>query len=254
MNIVIIEDEKLTAKDLIKSIKVVEPTLQVAAQLATVAEAIAYFSTQPDIDLIFSDIQLGDGLSFEIFEQVKIETPIIFCTAYNEYALKAFDTSGIDYILKPFSNEAIKKAIQKFKTITSKQNRNESDYAELFENIRKQLQSNKLPSVIIHQGERIIPIAGEKIAFFYIDKGTVWAYTFEQKKNAVALNLEELENKFAPYFFRANRQFLINRNAIKEASQHYNRKVLIHLLFPFIKQILVTKEKVTPFLEWLANH
>ena len=253
MNIVIIEDEKLTAKDLIKSIKAVEPAMQVTAQLATVAEAITYFSTLPDIDLIFSDIQLGDGLSFEIFEQVKIDTPIIFCTAFNEYALKAFDTSSIDYILKPFSTAAIKKAIQKFKTITSKQNSNEPAYAELFESIRRQLQLNKLPGVIIHQGEKIIPVAGDKIALFYIDKGNVWAYTFQQKKNAVTLNLEELENKFTPYFFRANRQFLINRNAVKEASQHFNRKVSVQLTIPFAEQILVPKEKVTPFLEWLAN-
>lgn len=254
MNIVIIEDEKLTAKDLIKSIKAVEPATQVVAQLATVEEATVYFSTKPNIDLIFSDIQLGDGLSFEIFEQVKIETPIIFCTAFNEYALKAFDTLGIDYILKPFSKEAIKKAIQKFKAITNKQNSNELAYAELFESIRKQLLPTKLPGVIIHQGEKIIPIAGDKIAFFYIDKGNVWGYSFDQKKNSVTLNLEELENKFAPYFFRANRQFLINRIAVKEASQHFNRKVLIHLTFPFVEQILVPKEKVSPFLEWLANH
>lgn len=254
MNIVVIEDEKLTANDLIKSIKTVEPAANVVAHLTTVEESIIFFNNKPNVDLIFSDIQLGDGLSFDIFEQVSIETPIIFCTAFNEYALKAFETSGIDYILKPFSKLALQKSIQKFKSITGKQQVNEPNYSALFDAIKKQIIPQKLPNILIHQGDKITPVAGDKIALFYIDNGNVWAFGFEQSKKFVSANLEELEAKFNPYFFRVNRQFLINRTAIAEASQHFNRKVLVHLNIPFAEQILVPKEKVTLFLEWLANN
>ncbi|MBP9187070.1 MAG: response regulator transcription factor [Bacteroidia bacterium] len=254
MKILIIEDEKLTAKDLMNTIKLVEPNAEIVAQIATVEDAIFYFENQPNIDLIFSDIQLGDGSSFEIFEKLKINTPIIFCTAFNEYALKAFETSGIDYILKPFSKNTVQKAILKFKTITQKTDSIQPNYKELFDTISKKIQSTKLSNIIVYQGDKIIPLAGDTIALFYIDNGIVKAINFDNKKFTISYNLEELEQKYSPHFFRPNRQFLVNRSAIKEAAQYFNRKHLVHLTIPFSEQILVGKEKINAFLDWLANY
>ena len=113
MKIVVIEDEKITADDLIENLLAVKPNYTIVKILKSISEALAFFQQQPEVDLIFSDIQLGDGLSFDIFKKVKIKVPIIFCTAYNEYALEAFKANGIDYILKPFNIAEIKKAIEK---------------------------------------------------------------------------------------------------------------------------------------------
>jgi two-component system, LytTR family, response regulator LytT len=253
MKVVIIEDEKLTAKDLANTIRSVEPLAEIVAILPSVAEGVQFWKHEPEIDLVFSDIELGDGQSFEIFERCQVNTPIIFCTAYNEYALQAFDTAGISYILKPFSAQSIAKAIQKFKDIQPQKETQEPDYQSIVQALQQQLIPAKIPNVIVHRGDRIIPIAGEKIAFFSVENTLVKAYTFEQEVAVVSQTLDDLEKKFAPYFFRANRQFLLNRKAVKEASQYFNRKLLVHLSLPFDEPILIGKEKTTAFLNWLAD-
>jgi two-component system, LytTR family, response regulator LytT len=252
IKVVIIEDEKLTAKDLANTIKQIEPSYTIDAVLYSVAEAKEYFNASNDTQLIFSDIELGDGKSFEIFESCNINIPIIFCTAYNEYALQAFETAGISYILKPFSTETVAKAIEKFKAIQPKIN-NAVDYTALLATMQATLAPTKLPNIIVHKGEKIIPISGKDIALFYIEHSAVKALTFEKTTVAVSLTLDELEAKFSPNFFRINRQFLVSRTAVTEASQHFNRKLLVHLNIVFGEQILVGKEKTGPFMQWLAE-
>jgi two-component system, LytTR family, response regulator LytT len=256
IRILIIEDESLIAQDLVVTIKKVEPDADIVHIVTNVADGIAYLQEKPVIDLIFSDIQLGGEQSFEIFERVTVDIPIIFCTAFNEYALKAFETAGIDYLLKPISKESVAKAIAKYKTLSHKPANNSGgvfDYTSIVEALKKELMPGKLPSIIIHQGERIIPIHGEDIALFYIENGLVKAQLFNKSIAMVSGTLDDLETKFAPYYFRINRQFLVNRQAVKEASQHFNRKLLVHITIPFNEQILVGKEKTTAFLHWLAK-
>ncbi len=254
MNIVIIEDEKISAQDLAKKLLSLEPTANIVATIASVEQGINYFASHSNIDVIFSDIQLGDGLSFEIYEQVQIDVPIIFCTAFNEYALQAFNTAGIDYILKPFSTATVQKALQKFKTIVQKKNNESDNLIAAITKIKEQMQPGKLPNILIQQAEKITPLSGEKIALFYIEHGNVKALLFDGKIAIVNYKLEDLEKKFIPVFFRVNRQFLIHRNAVKEASHHFNRKLLLHLTLPFNEEILVGKEKYATFLEWLENN
>ncbi len=254
MNVLVIEDEKITARDLIKTLKLVEPSVNIVGEVGTIEDALAFFATAESIDLIFSDIQLGDGLSFEIFKQVTVSAPIIFCTAFNEYALKAFETNSIDYVLKPFSTTSIAKAIAKYKTITKRSTNAQPDFNTLFETITAQIQTTKLSNIIVHQGERLIPISGEAIAIFFIESGAVKAVDFQGKKFVLNYNLEALESQFAPRFFRANRQFLINRSAVSEAVQHFNRKLLVQVNINFSDQILIGKEKTTAFMEWLAKY
>jgi two-component system, LytTR family, response regulator LytT len=253
MKIIIIEDEKLTAKDLAKTIKGIEPDIEIVALLHSVEEAIDFFQSKPELDLIFSDIELGDGLSFEIFEKTQNRIPIIFCTAFNEYALEAFKTVGIDYLLKPFSKATVEKALEKYHSLKEKLAPQNDALPNLMSLLKNQLFPAKTPSVIMQQGNKIIPLEGDKIALFYIEDNTVFAYTFDQKRHLLSHKLDALEYTFSPTFFRANRQFLVNRKAIKDASHYFNRKIVINLSLPFNEQIIVGKLKVTAFLDWLAN-
>jgi two-component system, LytTR family, response regulator LytT len=254
MKIVIIEDEKLTAKDLAKTIKGIEPDIEILALLHSVEEAIEFFKTKPALDLIFSDIELGDGLSFEIFEKAQNRTPVIFCTAFNEYALQAFKTVGIDYLLKPFSKVTVEKALEKYHYLKEKLASQNDALPNLMSLLKNQLFPIKTPSIIMQQGDKIIPLEGDKIALFYIEDDYVFAYTFDQKSHILSQKLDVLEKTFSPSFFRANRQFLINRKAVKDASHSFNRKIEINLTLPFKAQIIVGKLKVTSFLQWLANN
>ena len=254
MKILIIEDEMLTAKDLQKTILQINPDAEVINVISSVEDGIAFLFSAPSIDLIFSDIQLGDGLSFEIFEKSQTQIPIIFCTAFNDYALKAFKSFGIDYILKPFSPEAVEQALYKFsKLTTSKTQKLNSNYSEIFEAMKQQLIPQKATSILVYKGDKIIPVNAETISLFYIENEIVYALTSDQKKLDTNYKMDALEQKLYPHFFRANRQFLVNRTAIKEASQHFHRKLQIHLQFPFPELILVGKEKATQFLNWLTN-
>lgn len=253
MKIVIIEDEKLVAKDLARTIININSKAEVMAYIESVEDGIEFFRSTPDVDLIFSDIQLGDGLSFEIFEKTENQTPVVFCTAFNQYAIDAFNTVGIDYILKPISKANVEKALSKYEIIKNNFKSDSQPLDKLFHVLKSQLLPSKIPSVIIHQGDRIIPLEGDKVALFYIDNGIVFAYTLDQKKMMVNKKLDNLEEQYSPYFFRANRQFLVNRKAVKEASQYFHRKLLVNLTIPFKEEITVGKEKVTEFLDWLVR-
>jgi two-component system, LytTR family, response regulator LytT len=253
MKIVIIEDEKLTAKDLAKTILAVNDDIEIEAILHSVEEAVTFFATNPALDLIFSDIQLGDGLSFEIFEKVKNNVPIIFCTAFNEYALEAFKATSIDYLLKPFSRLTVEKALDKYHQLKETLNPQKVNQLDVLSILKNQLYPVKSVSIIIQQGDKIIPIESDKIAFFFIEDNYVFAYTFNQKKQLLTQKLDTLESTFSHNFFRANRQFLVNRKAIKDATHHFNRKILINLTVAYHEQIIVGKLKVTSFLDWLAN-
>jgi two-component system, LytTR family, response regulator LytT len=253
MKIVIIEDEKITAKDLARTIIEIDDSIEILTILHSVEEAIDYLKNNPTIDLIFSDIQLGDGLSFEIFEAVNNQIPIIFCTAFNEYALDAFKTIGIDYLLKPFTKTTVSKALEKYHAMKENFSHTEDTLSTLMNALKSHTNPTKIASVIIQQGDKIIPLRIENIALFYIQDAYVFAYTFDQKNHILSQKMEDLEKNFYPSFFRANRQYLVNRKAIKDASHYFNRKVIINLTLAFKEQITVGKLKVTPFIDWLAN-
>jgi two-component system, LytTR family, response regulator LytT len=253
MKIVIIEDEKLTAKDLARTILAVEPDAEILAMLPSVETSIDFLEMNKNIDLIFSDIELGDGLSFEIFEKLSIRIPIIFCTAYNQYALEAFKTVGIDYLLKPFSKASILKAFEKYHLLKKSDKQPVNDFSEIYQLLQRESKPTKISSIVIQQGDKIIPIEIEKIAFFFIENDLVFGYTFEGKKHLLNHKLDKLEQQLEPSFFRANRQFLVNRTAVKDATHHFNRKVLINLNIPFNEEIVVGKLKVTAFVEWLGS-
>lgn len=260
MKILIIEDERLTAADLAKTLVSIDMDISIVGQIHSVEEGIHYFKNPAEIDVIFSDIELSDGLSFEIFDTMQITKPIVFCTAYNQYALDAFRTTSVDYILKPFDRKDIEKALEKINHLrhafTETDNDNTDKLEKLYSLLHKKFDGqNEIQSkaIILHQGEKIIPLPVDKIAFFYIENEYCFAYEFTGKKHILSQSMETLEQQFSPLFFRTNRQYLINKNAIKEASQHYHRKIQVHLTIPYSETILVGKLKVTSFTNWLTH-
>lgn len=253
MKVVIIEDEKITAKDLKRTILAVEPDIKIAAMLHTVEEAIDYFKKNDDVDLIFSDIQLGDGLCFDILKKMDNQVPIIFCTAFNTYFSEAFEATGIDYILKPFNKLSIEKALSKYISLEKRFTKNKDGYKKQLDILETKISSKKT-AVIIRQRDKIIPLEVSSIALFFIENGYTFAFTFTQDKFIVSENLEDLEQSFSPSFFRANRQYLINRKAIKDATHFFNRKIIVNLTVQYKEQILVGKLKTTSFVEWLSKN
>ena len=250
MKVLIIEDEQVTADDLALCIKEVRPTFSVVKQLKSVKDAIAFLQTKPSIDLIFSDIQLTDGLSFEIFKKVVTDAPVIFCTAYDDYALNAFDANGIAYLLKPFSTATIETAIIKYEKLRQPK---EDKLSKLLQFIEQSNQPKGGASILVYQGEKIIPINITDIALFYHRTGKVELYTFKKQNFTAIESLDYFDKLNLPYLFRANRQSLVNRKAIKNAEKYFNRKLVLNLSIPIEEQIIISKEKAPLFLEWLVK-
>lgn len=256
MKVVIIEDEILTAEDLKDILYKIDANIEVVATLQSVKEAVHYFKNNPLPQLIFSDIQLGDGLSFEIFSELDIRLPIIFCTAFDEYAIKAFNSSGIHYLLKPFNQQKISEAIAKYHDLKA----NFSSWSRSVEEVISELKDNnqkvaakKTEAILVYYQNKVIPIKVQDIAVFYVKNETTHLLTFENKKYVVNKSLDELQQIDTELFYRANRQFIVNRHAVKEATHYQSRKLSVELSLPFEEIITISKEKVTQFFDWLAN-
>jgi two-component system response regulator LytT len=251
MRIVIIEDERITADDLVLTLKRVDPNLEVAAILRSVAEGISWFESNLAPELIFSDIQLGDGLSFEILNNLQV--PVIFCTAFDEYALNAFKANGIDYLLKPFTVASVSAALSKYKNLTAPKADDITKQYEAIRHILKEAKPAKVASILIRHRDTIFPLKIEDIAFFRVDNTLVRALTFEETTYYPAKTLEELESMVGEGFYRVNRQYLINRKAIINASSLFSRKLSISLNVPVDEPITISKEKSTAFFAWLSG-
>lgn len=252
MRIIIIEDEDLTAEDLALTLKRIEPATELCARLSSVKEAITYLKTDPSIDLIFSDIQLGDGESFDIFRTVPPKVPIVFCTAYNQYMLEAFQTFGLDYILKPFSNESIQKTIEKYRRLRQSFNQSTLAMVEAVGQPMDLPESRKKSLIVIH-GDKIIPVQLKDIALCYIEYDNVFIKTNTGKDFLVNKSLEEMENMLGDDFFRVNRQHIIKRTTIAFANTSLSRKLILNLHVEHPIKISVSKEKFHAFIQWLEG-
>ncbi|KRT14583.1 two-component system response regulator [Pedobacter ginsenosidimutans] len=253
MKIVIIEDEEVVAHDLELNIrKLTNGPLEIV-QLRSVKESIDYFGSAIAPDLIFSDIQLGDGLSFEIFVARPMSVPVIFCTAYDEYALDAFKANGIDYILKPFTIGILGAALQKYKDLKKVLSSDQTPQYDALLQLLGLKESYKASSILVHAKDKIIPVKIEDIAMFYVRNEITHLLTFSGTCYYPNKNLDELERSLGSYFFRANRQFLICRKAITDVSSFFSRKLSVNLNIPFDEKVIVSKAKASQFLEWLSR-
>ncbi|WP_435579478.1 LytR/AlgR family response regulator transcription factor [Gilvibacter sp.] len=250
MQVLIIEDEKPSARRLKRMLEAQD--VEVLTLLHSVEESIAWFSENSHPEVIFLDIQLSDGLSFEIFDKIDITSAIIFTTAYDEYALQAFKLNSIDYLLKPIDEDELISAINQYKN----QQKQTSNVQLNFEDIKKLLTNpvereyKKRFTVKIGQHLRMIPV--DEIECFYSENKGTYAHTFEGRDYLLDTTLEQLEDELEPAtFFRINRKFFININAIKDIISYTNSRLQIKLESYKDQDVIVARERVKDFKLWL---
>ncbi|RZM18289.1 MAG: response regulator transcription factor [Pedobacter sp.] len=252
MKILIIEDEANTARELGIMLSAIDPAIEICSILDSVEQSLKWFEDHQQPDLIFSDIQLADGLCFSIYAQVKIKCPIIFCSAFDEYLLTAFETNAISYLLKPVTKEKLQGALDKFNVLKSAFK--PEPYNNAIEMLLKQIKQPHQTALLVNQGEKIIPVQTKDIACFYMENTIIQVITVKQQKYFIISTLDELEKKVnGDYFYRANRQFLINRSAVVNAERFFARKLVIKLNVETPETITVSKVKAVEFLTWLEN-
>ena len=252
MKILIIEDELKAAKSLANLISKLRPAAQIMAQLQSIEGAVNYLSQNEEPDLIFMDIQLSDGLCFEIFKAVKIHCPIVFCTAYGEYAMDAIKANGIDYLLKPFSKEELQDAFTKVESFKNFfQQNTPPDLNGLLKMIG---QDEGKKSFLVFKHNKYSTVQTDNIAFIYIRNDSATIMTFQEQEYAITQSLDQVQDLLSPkQFFRLNRQYLVNFSAIKEVEHYFARKLFVKLVIPSPDKLLIGKEKTTGFLSWLEN-
>lgn len=249
MKIVIVEDEQLAAEKLERYLLKYNTENKIVVVLTSITDAVSWFNTNIDYDVIFMDIQLTDGLSFEIFNQTKINKPVIFSTAFDEYAVDAFKVNSIDYILKPITFTDISKAMNKLKQMQS------IFSSESIAVITNDLQKKKTKDrFLVRLGNHIHSIKTEDIALFYAEGRTVYLITKEQKRFILDFKLEDVHNLLnSQSFFRVNRSFIVNINSIKDVLVFSNSRLKITSKVNVDKEIIVSREKVSAFKTWLEG-
>lgn len=256
LRIVIVEDEAVTARNLAFMLMEIDAGIDIVTSLESVSEASLWLSENDSAyDLIFMDIRLTDGLSFEIFNKVPINKAVVFVTAYHDYAIEAFKNNGIDYILKPFDESEVRSALQKYSRLISPAlaERDSLQYIHLLEQLSAQLRAHK-KSFLINYRNKLIPLDVAKIAWFYTAHEIVYAYTIEDGKYVMEFTLEQLEKQLDPaIFFRVNRQFIVSRNAISEIEYFFNGRLLVSVRPASPENILISKARVSLFKNWLDN-
>jgi DNA-binding LytR/AlgR family response regulator len=246
MKALIIEDEVLASKHLIQVLGLIDEII-VLDSLESISDTIAWFGKNTQPDIVFMDIHLADGLAFEIFRHINISCPIIFTTAYDEYALRAFKVNSIDYLLKPVEVSDVRNALRKLKDFSVP-----GDLKEMFSNLVNSYTSKYRSSFLVPvKGDKLIPVQTCDIACFYIDAGIVKALLSDGKPCKFDHTLDELEQLLDPLqFFRANRQFIISRTAIKDVDLWYNGRLSINLKINTPGKIIISKVRSAVFKRW----
>ena len=251
MSVIIIEDDPSSADLLVSQINELDDHIDIKAVLGSVRESIAYLKTYPQIDLILSDIQLADGLSFSIFDAVPVHCPIVFVSAYDKYMVNAFEYSGIDYLIKPVSKEVLRNSLHKYKAL-------EKHFAAnnvAVKNFLNDYFLNKKSRIIVKKGLTNISLNLSDIVLFYTESLVVYVLDNKGNKYIIDKSLNNLENELDPKtFFRANRQYILNINYIQGYKTYDRVKLLISLTIKDIDHLIVVgQEKAKLFRNWLAE-
>mgnify|MGYP000556570119 FL=1 len=243
LRVAIIEDEPATARNLRHMLQDIAPEVEVLTILPGVAESVAWLNTNmQQCELLFMDVRLSDGLSFEIFSQVHVTLPVIFITAYDDYALQAFKANGIDYILKPFDESELKQSLQKYNRL-----RDHSNIQQLAAQFKTYKQS-----FLVHNRDKLIPLLASNISWFYTANELVYAGTADNKQYIIDFTMEQLQQQLDPgVFFRANRQFIVQRSAIQEVDFYFNGRLALKVHPAAKEQILISKARVPEFKNWM---
>lgn len=257
MKIVIIEDEIPAANRLEKLIHECNSSAEIVEVLDTVEDAIDWFENNEHPDLVFSDIQLADGISFEIYEKVEVDCPIVFTTAYDQYAIKAFELNSIDYLLKPFTKEQLEKSFIKLEG-TVKTDNTENQFSGLDLNAllsgKTSGGSSYKQRFLISKGDSLIPVPTSEIAYIFTEDKAVLIKTLDGKKYFLSYSLDELEAQLDPLkFFRLNRQFITSLDAILKISQYFNGKLKVELKPTQEGEVIISRAKTPVFKSWLEQ-
>lgn len=253
MKILIVEDEELAAQRLVQLVREIEPDAEIYGPIDSVLATVAHLNEKPNYDLILLDIQLADGKSFTIFEECAVATPVIFTTAYDKYALQAFELNSIDYLLKPVNRDKLKSSLEKFRKLKEYYGA-ENPNNQLYEMIRK-LRPEKpdyKDRFLIAKGDAMVPVKVTEIACFYAEDKEVLLLTHDNKRYFVPHSIEELSAKLDPkLFFRVNRQYIISAEAIRKVHNYFNFKLKVEISADPGLEIIVSRAKTAAFKLWM---
>lgn len=248
MNAIIIEDETAAVSSLKAILEHNNVTgINVIAELESIEESVSWFKSHPHPDIIFMDIHLADGSAFKIFEQVEIGSPVVFTTAYDEYALQAFQVSSIDYLLKPVTQTSLERALNKLRLFDPEERKAH------IQNTNSTIQNrHTVKSLLIMLADKFYPLPVEDILYFYTSNEKVTAYTSDGKAHPVDRTLDTLNEQLdEKIFFRANRQFIISRKAIKDIDLWFGSRLSVNLTLPVPERIIISKTKTPVFKKWI---
>lgn len=253
MKIIIIEDELRTANELRSIIESVDNDAQILSILGSVASASKWLNENPAPELIFSDIQLGDGLSFEIFKDVPTTAPVIFCTAYDQYAIQAFESNSVDYLLKPIEECMVEKSLVKYKRIKAHYTDPSTQQLNM-SRVLKQLDSGYRQSILVSYRESMIPVKVGEISFVYAANGVVLLSTLDNRSYVIPYTIDQMEAMLNPQlFFKTNRQFIVNRTSIRSIEHYFNRRLVVKLQIESPVKIIVSRLRAQDFLYWIER-
>lgn len=251
MKIVVFEDEKLASDRLIELVKSLRPETEVMAAMKSVEAAVLWLQNNEHPDLIISDIQLLDGPSFDIFEEVEVKTPVIFTTAYDQYAIKAFEVNSVDYLLKPIQKEKLGTALDKYDQMGASSEKGSIDIEQIKLVLREEKTEYKA-RFLVKLGQRIKAIPTEKIAYFFSQDKLTYLVTFEGQKLPIDQTLEELEGLMDhKFFFRVNRKFMVHFDSVTDIHPYFKGRVKLGLNPHFDDDIVISSEKTPVFKRWL---
>lgn len=253
MKVVIVEDELAASENLTYLLHSIDNTIEILKVIDSVKSSVAYFSKPHEAELAFMDIHLADGISFEIFDSVSINIPVIFTTAYNQYALKAFKFNSIDYLLKPIDKDELSDSLKQFKAQTKQKGIADHQIKGLLDLVGGKAKTYKSTFLVSHR-DQLIPIKTDNIAYFRIDAGIVKGILSDNKSYIIDQKLEELDEELDPeQFYRINRQFILNRDAIVNIKQYFNGKLIVVVNPVCDERIVVSKAKATEFKIWVST-
>ena len=248
MRVVIVEDETAAAVNLVSLLRQTFPRMEVVAQLESVTDTVEWFSENEAPELVFMDIHLADGSAFSVFEKAEITCPVVFTTAYDQYALDAFRVNSIDYLLKPINNADVQRALGKLERLSKGERR---DYGF---RVRTMAAARHEQAFLVHVRDRIIPLRREQIAYCYTSNEKVTACTYEGVSYPLDKTLETLQAILPEAdFFRANRQFIVARRAVKEIAVWFGSRLALHLTVGTPERIVISKARVPEFKAWLTS-
>lgn len=251
---VIIEDEPKAANELKDILEQVRGDITIIKTMGSIEESVKWLQRNEAPDIIFSDIQLSDGLSFDIYKKINLPSPIIFCTAFDEYMLKAFEANGISYLLKPISRSKVEESLKKYDELRTAFSNHQTDYAKRFDALLHQLRPSYQSTLLIHVRDKIVPVKTDDVACLNYNNGVVSVLLFDHRQYFIQETLDELEAQLNPStFYRANRQYIIHRNSIKEIERYFSRKLVIKLSVKTPESIVVSKVKAGLFLGWMKS-